>query len=220
MAHLSETGSYEGILSRNGDNGRKGARQRMKGTGIYDNEANIEMGVRRQRSVNASTSRDEIQKKTRKYKFNYRNRIGGVSFMNFIRGARPYFNASHHILPCEMFYDWDSDHLDVLLQCKYDINRKQNIIYLPVDYSKSDGKGDSCYYHNLPNHGYGHTGNVSYNSRIAGEVEKVHNLVDEAIKKGKCEETKDIRAKIVNKLQEIESYNFDLLRALGPGPLR
>jgi hypothetical protein len=208
--HLCNTGKYDGVLSRNGTY-RDDARGHLKGTGIYDNVAQIAVGVRRQRSVARLTPAKqaaEIAKKVPKYTFDHGT--------NFTWGGHPYGNQAHHILVCEVFYDkkWTADHLDVVLECDYDINNPKNIIYLPTDYAKE--ASDACYYHNLPNHGWNHP---AYNKTVSRECDYIFDLVEQAVdaaKKNNCEDTPDILDAIKSELKRIEKVYFAKIRSAGP----
>jgi hypothetical protein len=218
-------GKYKAVLSRNSSY-RPDARSRMIGTHMYtankptvlstiqarDIANNRPGGINRDGTLYKNMTQAQ---RARTYSITYLHTDCGL--LGFEGSVRPYPNEAHHILICETFYDkkWTEDHLNIVLQVRYDINNKMNIIYLPQG---EKGQDHICLYHQLPNHAKGH---FAYNSRVLGETQGIFDLVNKVVLEAKpCSETKDIRAKIKSGLQDIESDNFDMLSGLGPVPLR
>lgn len=211
--HLSETGSRAGILSRNASY-REDARPRLKGTGIYDDEAQIKNGLqfRVAQTGKKLVYGKTVQQRVPYYKFDYTKPNNP---QNFTIEHLPYLFQAHHILPVEVFYHkkWTAKHLKIVLQSKYNINNPENIIYLP----QCEGLTWTAHVHSLPDHSKGHK---KYNSRVIKETKPVFDMVDKAIDEKDCEKKKDIREQIYNKLKQIETGNRSKLEALGPKPLK
>lgn len=221
---VQRDGSFCGILSRD-SNYRENARDWMKETGYFDDEGQIQIGVKRQKSVidaKGNLKQKLINEKIPKYKFDYINTDKGwEGVVNFTTGGRPYGWQAHHILVCEAFYDddlWDFDHLRVVKECDYDINNEENIIYLPNDYSRSTP--DSCYYHDLPNHGW-KPGHPRYSEKVLDYELAIWEKADEALDEENCNEEK--KEKLLDELYEmlinIEDEFFEYIVNKGPGPL-
>lgn len=223
--HLCETGEFDGVLSRD-DCYRENARGHLRGAvPNYNNDASILAGIKSRDAYVAGKKKGKDptadplvdgktqQQRVATYKYDYDQ--PGRGCKNWEDAGVPYSNQAHHIVVCEVFYDkkWTAEHLNVLLQCPYDINNDKNIIYLPQGYA---GKTYLCDYHLLPNHALNHP---VYNQRIMDECDPIFDKVDEAVKKGDCEAAPDLRDAILKMLQQIEKSNFDYLRTLGPGPM-
>ena len=193
----------------------------MQMQGWFDDESQIEVGVKRQSGVKKAKGAQKatmIAERVPKYKFNYSNADrGGVK--NFIEGSRPYGNNSHHVLPCEFFYDqygWTAERLTVAKECGYDINNEENILYLPNSYR---GKiSISCYYHDLPNHAYDHG---RYNEVVGRHVRKILKKIDKAIDDEECseEDKDDLMWEIYQMFTQIEDKYFEVLINKGPSTM-
>lgn len=218
MPHLCEAhDSFRGILSRN-TTYRPDARNRLRGTGIYNNAAAILAGIqKRDRMVKRPNTKLirglTQQERVPGYYLDYQR--DAKSRKNFAVGYLPYTNQAHHVVVCEVFYDekWTAQHLEIVLASGYNINNPENIIYLP----QCCGATYKRDYHNLPDHSSGHS---KYNERLVGEADAVFDLVDKAANEPDCEKQKDLRKQIFDKLKQIEKANFRFIRALGARPLK
>jgi hypothetical protein len=218
VAHLVQKDEkYNTILHRN-TSYREDARDRLKSLEVYDNLAAIQTGVRRQNQFQGARFSDPAVARhfaltCNRYMFDYRNRDRIPSYKNFAHGDKPYGNQAHHIVVCELFYDdWKAKELDVVLQCGYNINDPDNIIYLPQGHG---GDHTSCYYHNLPNHAVGHD---KYNDKVLKHVNRLKQKVRKALTSD-CEEAAKIHTEIFNFLKDLEvTFTLQIL-AKGPGPL-
>ena len=208
MAHLSETFSRKGVLSRDGKY-RATARKRLEGLGIYDDVAQIKKGLQQfakaknhKTLVNGLT----IDERVPLYAFDY----SANGSTNYEVGRKPYRNQAHHVVPTEVFYDdkWTAKHLRVVLQSKYNINNTDNIIYLP----QCEGETWMCHINKLPDHSRRHN---KYNERVVGEVDAVFDMVEEALEEKDCEKRKDLRNDILNELETIQTNNHDYITARG-----
>lgn len=211
--HLSETYSRAGVLSRDREY-RERARPRNKGTGIYDDEVQIKKGLdfRVAQTGNTHVLGKTVKQRVPFYKFDYtkpnRNQ-------NFTIEHLPYLFQAHHILPTEVFTKkkWTAKHLRVVLTSKYKINEPENIIYLP----QCEGMTWTAHVHKLPDHSKNHP---AYNKRVIGEAEPVFDMVEEALDENDCDEKKDLRKQIYDKLKQVETSNLKKLEKLGPKPLK
>jgi hypothetical protein len=195
-------------------------RDELSATGIYDNAANILLGIKRRDAdptkgggVSPFLVRGLTQaQRVPGYTFNYR-RDDKQKRQNFTIAYQPYYNQAHHIVPCEVFYDdkWTPRHLHVVLSASpnpdaqsakgYDINNKDNIILLP----QCHGLLYRQYYHMLPDHSKNHS---NYNKRVVGNCDAIYDMVDKALNEKDCEKKKDQRKQIYDKLKQIEKSNF------------
>lgn len=209
-------GNFNGILYRNSKY-RETARNWMKATGFYDDEGQISKGIRHQETFKKLTDHKKrqayINERIELYTFEYQNKDNvwdGV--INFKRPCgRPYGNEAHHILSCEIFYhdDWTVELLTLVKECGYDINNEGNIIYLPT-------KHDSCFYHDLPNHTYGHN---KYNERVQRYTTKVLNKAKKVQDAGCDDEKEDYMKKLFEMLIKIEDMLYKYVTEKGPGPI-
>ena len=116
--------------------------------------------------------------------------------LNFSDAGVPYGNHAHHILCCEAFSEkkgWTADLIGIVKDTTYDINNDFNVIYLPTVYGKAAKKKTApteCLYHNLPNHGKGHS---KYNKQV---VRRVLVLKKTAKKASKVNENCDMKKKL------------------------
>lgn len=214
MAHLSETHSRAGVLSRNSTY-RDDCRSRMRSILIYDNEINILAGIQNR---DAQTRQPTLVKgltqiqRVPLYKLDHTHESGR---QNFRTGYLPYSNQAHHILPIEAFYEkkWTARHLAIVMASGYNINRKSNLIYLPQCY----GRLHLMRFHFLPDHSKGHS---AYNIRVIKKLDAVHRLVDEALEEPNCQKGKDIRDQILKALDGIETKEYTDILQSGPGNLK
>ena len=95
--------------------------------------------------------------------------------------------------------------MNVLLQVGYNINNDRNIIYLP---NSSANKSISCFYHNLPNHGLGHS---RYSNEVTKYTKKVYDKIDKALDEGDCEKKDDILDELWELLTKIEDTFWDYI---------
>lgn len=216
--HLVTTGSYSGVLSRNSTY-REDAWNYLKGAvPNYSNAATALAAVIAQDNA--------MGRPGGRYKGG--GLIGGktqaqraatysISFFNpkaaahnFKVGYIPYCNQAHHVLPCEVFYEkkWDAKHLDIVLDCGYDINNEKNIIYLP----QCCGQNHLRDYHQLPDHSSGH---AAYNKRVVGQADNVWDKADEALDAEECDK-ETLSNELLKMLQDIETANFNKLKSAGP----
>jgi len=210
MAHLSETNSRKGVLSRNCTY-RIDARNKLDSKGIYDNAAFILNGIQKR---DAATGQSALvggltqAARVPTYYLNYFNANSKAN--NFGISFIPYLNQAHHIVPCEIFYNkkWTAKHLKIVMQSGYDINNEDNIIMLPQCYG-ADYRKD---YHNLPDHSKGHQ---TYNDRILRSANKIYDLVNKAVKEKDCNKKKDIRKQVYDALKNIETQNYNKIIGYG-----
>lgn len=204
---VQKSGKYNMILHRD-TLYRENARGVLKATEIYDDETQIEKGMRNQRTVKRAAAAKRaalIAEKIPKYKFDYVNRDTSGKPKNFEYMGRPYGNQAHHILVCELFYDkrWTADHLDVVKQTKYNINNPHNIIYLPLT-------DRDVTVHALPNHRNGH--NTYSEKQLDEHVTKIFNMVDQALDEAKDKKCEPEALKdIYDKLIAVEDQYWKLL---------
>lgn len=221
--HLVATGSYEGKLSRN-KNYREDAWGYLKGAvPNYSNVATALSAIlARDTATGKPNGRDKLGRLVKGKTQAQRAATYSISHFdtqqgknNFKLGRIPYSNQAHHVMPCEVFYEkkWDAKHLDVVLDCPYDINNKKNIIYLP----QCCGRTYLRDYHLLPDHSSGHT---AYNKRVVQQASEIYDKVDEALDEEDCEKAKDLRDEIKKLIESIETSNFNKLVRSGASPMR
>lgn len=218
--HLCYQGSYCGVLSRN-TTYRLDAWDGLKGEGTYSNLGLIQAAIVKRDSAqgrpdgkyrNGELINGMTQAaRAKTYVIDYNNPNHGL---NFKIGRIPYRNQAHHIVACEIFYgdDWDAEHLNVVLQCGYNINNPDNIIYLP----QCSGQKHYCDYHSLPDHSKGH---ADYNDKVKESCSPIYDMVSEALDEEDCKKSQDLRQKIFDKLKEIEGDYWDRLIAAGGKPI-
>lgn len=212
---VQRDGRFNGILARN-CRYREDARNWMKATGFYDDKIQIKRGIRNQVTYNKLTNKKEklsyVNERIEFYTFEYENKDEGwKGVLNFTRPCgRPYGNAAHHILACNLFYkkEWAEkpERLTIVKECGYDINNEGNIIYLPIE-------DVSCFYHDLPNHRDGHP---QYNKKCLTYTKKILDKVDEAITKKKCdEEKKKLLKELFDMFIKIEDIMYKIVTKKG-----
>lgn len=218
--HLCDQGMFRGVLSRN-TTYRLDAWDGLKSEGTYSHCGVIKAAIVRQDTAqgrpdgkykNGSLINGMTQaERARTYTIDYDNPNLGP---NFKIGRIPYRNQAHHIVACEIFYgdEWDAEHLNVVLQCGYDINNPDNIIYLP----QCSGSTHYCDYHLLPDHSKDHG---KYNNNVKKSCKPIYNMVDKAVNEKDCEKAEDLRKQIFDKLKEIEGDYWDRLIAAGGKPI-
>ena len=214
---VQKDGSFNGILTRDTQY-RENARDWMKETGFYDDKIQIMLGISHQETYNKLTNEKEklsyVNERIKFYEFDYVNKDDPwIGVVNFEGGGRPYGNHAHHILTCEIFYhkDWTAAGLAIVKECGYDINNEGNIIYLPTAYR-------SCFYHDLPNHCWGHD---KYNKKVQRHTRGILDKVNEALalSEEECEKKKELMKELFDMLIIIEDTFYKYLINKGPGPL-
>lgn len=118
----------------------------------------------------------------------------------------PYKWEAHHILPMSAFFRYlEKEHISVVLASEYDINSGENMIMLPA-------QSEAMAIHGLPGHWSDHPQYTAklqslFNDRIVDEIDRI---------KSEEEPHENLPAKVEEKLHDMESSQFDLLKSMGP----
>ncbi len=129
----------------------------------------------------------------------------------------PYPHNAHHIIPVATFHvsSWGETvseslaaYRQFLASSEYDINKPENLIYLPQPY------GDTwiCDLHGLPDHSSKH--NI-YNEKVATKCDELYDLIEEGVDEEDCEERDNFLTRVYNKAIEIQTQLDTALQASG-----
>ncbi len=126
---------------------------------------------------------------------------------NFLSGKAPYKNQAHHMLP-QSFNKLLSDDINTLCKkVKYNINRGENIIFLP-EYDVDGG------FHDLPYHLGSHGG---YNKEVLKDADKLGDLLKKYMQTEPCKDGEDIPEDIVNEFKNFEDGLWAIIIKAGKG---
>jgi hypothetical protein len=126
--HILSSMPIRARLGRSSDYRDTGRAELAGNTGrrvpVYDNDAKILAYLRH---YNVSPRSAAVPKHSAAHAALYH-------FEHFTSGQKPYPNAAHHLVPCEIFSPgvvFTDDELEILKHVVYDVNNGGNIIFLP-----------------------------------------------------------------------------------------
>lgn len=137
----------------------------------------------------------------RRYTFTYQS--------NFKLGGAPYPNDGHHLIPVNAFSEkfFTSDQLKLLWMVPYDVNNKENILFLPERRRDSE-------FHLLPSHSGDHP---RYTKLVVEDMKDVRDSLTEVIKKDPDHKSWVPPNDIPGQLMQIQADYWKHLVNSGPG---
>ncbi|WP_395840980.1 AHH domain-containing protein [Archangium violaceum] len=197
-------------LSRNSkyrQNGYEHIRDTGSRTKVYSSDAKIKniMAVLQKRGTqpNPKGVAAGSEKHAKRYTFKYKN--------NFSVGSRPYSNEAHHMVPESAFSEkfFTPDQIKLLWMVQYDVNNKENIIFLPEVEQDSD-------FHLLPSHSGDHP---KYTAKVSGDMKEVRKSLNKVINKDPDHKNWSPPNDVPTRLIDLQKKYWRFLVNCGPMPV-
>lgn len=208
--HLSDGGKYKAVWGQHGDyrqNTIDGIKAKADRRAVYDNDAILSQtlsSIQPKPSRLPATLGQPIPAGGPEHRSRYKlNQFTA-------RGAKtPYPNEAHHMIPANSFINkFTTEQKDILYQIEYDVNNKNNLIFLPRSAQFSN-------VHMLPWHRESDF-HEKYSRKVKNYATDIKDSINKILDSAEPCEEQDPPKDLVDQMVDLENTLWDVIVNLGP----